>query len=455
MSAYEDIVFNLPEVEAPKEKKLDLKTKLKWTIICLILFFIMGLVPLYGADATVLKQFEILSVILGASFGSIITLGIGPLVTASIVLQLLNGSGLLKFDTTTSLGRKKFQGTQKIFSYAFILIESIIYVIMGGLSPAAGVSPALIIFQLCLGGIIIMFMDDLCTKWGIGSGISLFIAANVSQTVFVRALNWFPSPNNPDISAGAIPALFQHLARGDPANAALMFAGVAATIIVFLVAVYAQSMKIEIPLTMARIRGYSFRWPLHFIYTSNIPVILVAALMANIQLWAGLLQKWGHPILGTFSNGSPVSGFVLWISPTNIVQNLLVGTFSWTLLLHALTYVLFLMSGAVLFSWFWVQTSGQDAGTIAKHIMASGLSVPGFRKDPRMLEFLLNRYIRPLTVLGALTVGFLAALADLTGAFGGGTGILLTVMIVYRMFEDLSKHHTEEMMPLMQKVGRK
>ena len=59
MSAYEDIVFNLPEVEAPKEKKLDLKTKLKWTIICLILFFIMGLVPLYGADATVLKQFEI------------------------------------------------------------------------------------------------------------------------------------------------------------------------------------------------------------------------------------------------------------------------------------------------------------------------------------------------------------------------------------------------------------
>jgi preprotein translocase subunit SecY len=145
----------------------------------------------------------------------------------------------------------------------------------------------------------------------------------------------------------------------------------------------------------------------------------------------------------------------MWISPTNIVQNILIGTFSWNLLLHALVYVIFLMSGACLFSWFWVQTSGQDAGTIAKQIMASGLSIPGFRKDPRMLEFLLNRYIRPLTIMGALTVGFLAALADLTGAFGGGTGILLTVMIVYRMFEDLSKNHTEEMMPLMQKVGRK
>lgn len=455
MSFYEKILFNLPEVEAPKEKKLDLKTKIKWTLIALVLFFIMGLVPLYGADASVLKQFEMLSVILGASFGSIITLGIGPLVTASIVLQLLNGSGIIKFDTTTQLGRKKFQGVQKIFSYAFILIESAIYVMMGGLRPEIGVSPLLIILQLCFGGVIIMFLDDLTTKWGIGSGISLFIAAGVSQTIFIRAFNWLPSPANPDISAGAIPALFQHLARGDPANAALMFAGVAATIVVFLVAVYAQSMKVEIPLTMARIRGYSFRWPLHFIYTSNIPVILVAALMANIQLWAGLLQKWGHPILGTFNNGSPASGFVMWIAPQNLVQHILQGSFTWTLVAHSAVYLIFLMSGAVLFSWLWVQTSGQDAGSIAKNIMASGLSIPGFRKDPRMLEFLLNRYIKPLTVMGALTVGFLASLADLTGAFGGGTGLLLTVMIIYKMFEELSRQHTEEMMPLMKTVGKK
>jgi preprotein translocase subunit SecY len=455
MGLYEDIIYNLPEVESPKEKKLDLKTKIKWTIICLVLFFIMGLVPLYGADATVLKQFEMLSVILGASFGSIITLGIGPIVTASIVLQLLNGAGIIKFDTSSATGRKRFQGTQKLLAYGFILVEAAIYVLMGGLRPDVGVSPIFIILQLCIGGIIIMFLDDLTTKWGIGSGISLFIAAGVSQTIFIRALNWLPSPNQPDISAGAIPALFQHLARGDPTNAALMFAGVAATIIVFLVAVYAQSMKVEIPLTMARIRGYSFRWPLHFIYTSNIPVILVAALMANIQLWAGLLQKWGHPILGTFSNGSPASGFVLWISPQNLVQHMLQGSLTGTTILHSVVYLIFLMSGAVLFSWFWVQTSGQDAGSIAKQIMASGLSIPGFRKDPRMLEFLLNRYIKPLTVMGALTVGFLAALADLTGAFGGGTGILLTVMIVYKMFEDLSRQHTEEMMPLMKSVGKK
>ncbi|MFA6088978.1 MAG: preprotein translocase subunit SecY [Candidatus Woesearchaeota archaeon] len=455
MSLYEKIVFNLPEVQAPLEKKLPLKTKLKWTLLVLVLFFIMGLVPLYGADATVLKQFEMLSVILGASFGSIITLGIGPMVTASIVLQLLNGSGIVKFDTSSSAGRKKFQGTQKLLSYGFIILEAFIYVMMGGLKPDAGVSPLLIVFQLLLGGIMIMFMDDLVTKWGIGSGISLFIAAGVSQTIFIRALNWLPSPTNPDISAGAIPALVQSLARGDPTTAALMFSGVFATALVFVVAVYVQSMKIEIPLTISRIRGYSYRWPLNFIYTSNIPVILVAALLANIQLWARLLQNWGHPILGTFSGSSPASGFILWVTPTNLVSHIIQGSFTASLILHALVYVLFLMTGAVVFSWFWVQTSGQDAGTIAKQIMNSGLSIPGFRKDPRMLEYLLNRYIKPLTVMGALAVGFLAALADLTGAFGGGTGILLTVMIVYKMFDDVSKQHTEEMSPLMQTMGKR
>lgn len=454
MGAFDHILFNLPEVEAPKEKKLPLKLKLKWTLVVLVLFFIMGVVPLYGASASVLQQFELLSVILGASFGSIITLGIGPIVTASIILQLLNGSGMFKFDTTTPVGRKRFQGVQKLLTYLFIIIEGFVFVMIGGLAPEAGVSPLLIVFQICLGGIMIVFLDDISTKWGIGSGVSLFIAAGVSQTIFVRTINWLPSPTNPDISVGAIPALIQSLARGDPQTAALMFAGVAATLIVFLIAVYAQSMKIEIPLTLARVRGYSFRWPIPFIYTSNMPVILVAALLANVQMWAHLLQNWGHPLLGTFSGGSPVSGFVLWVTPQNIVSHLIRGSFTWDLVGHSFVYLIFLMSGAVLFSWFWVQTSGQDARSQAKQIMASGLSIPGFRKDIRMLEHMLNRYIQPLTIMGALAVGFLAALADLTGTFGGGTGILLTVMIVYRFFEDLSRNHAEELMPVMRRFGK-
>src|SRR3989338_1001953 len=136
MSFLDTILNNLPEVAGPEQKKLGFKEKLKWTLTILILFYILGLVPLYGLGANALQQFEFLSIILGASFGSIISLGIGPIVTGSIVLQLLNGSGILKFDLTTSEGKRRFQGIQKLLSIFFIIFEAFIYVFMGGLRPS-------------------------------------------------------------------------------------------------------------------------------------------------------------------------------------------------------------------------------------------------------------------------------------------------------------------------------
>lgn len=455
MSFFDNILYNLPEVAPPKQKRLSFKDKLKWTFIILVLFFILGLVPLYGLGENALQQFEFLSIILGASFGSIISLGIGPIVTASIVLQLLNGSGMVKFDLTTHEGKKRFQGIQKILSIGFILLEGAIYVFMGGLAPAAGIPAGTLIFQLFLGGILIMYMDEVVSKWGFGSGISLFIAAGVSQTIFIRMLNPLASPTNPSISTGAIPALIQSLGRGDPITAGIMLSAIIATILVFMVVVYTQSMKVEIPLSFGRIRGHGIRWPLNFFYTSNIPVILTAALVANVQLFARLLDNWGMPLLGTFSGNNPVTGLASWLYAPNLVQNIITGSFTWSMIGQSSVYLLFFMGGSVLFSYFWVQTAGLDARAQAKQIMASGLQIPGFRKDQRVLERLLTRYIGPLTIMGGLAVGLLAAVADLTGAFGSGTGILLTVMIIYKLYEEIAQQHAMDMNPMMRKfIGK-
>ena len=250
---------------------------------------------------------------------------------------------------------------------------------------------------------------------------------------------------------GAVPALFQSLAAGNPQNAVLMLAGIAATVIVFAIAVYAQAMKVEIPLSFGRVRGYGIRWPLHFIYTSNIPVILISALVANVQLWARLLQNWGLPIFGSFVGNNPVSGLVYWISPPNVVGSLIKGSFTLSILGRGLTYTIFLICGSIMFSWFWVQTSGMDARSQAKQIMSSGLQIPGFRKDERVLERLLKRYISPLTVMGAAAVGFLAAIADISGALTHGTSLLLSVMIIYRLYEDIARQHLMDMNPMMRK----
>ncbi len=472
MAFFDRIIEYLPEVKGPTQKRLSFKEKLKWSGMVLVLFFILGLIPLFGLGQNQLSQFEFLSIILGAEFGSIISLGIGPIVTASIVLQLLNGAGIVKFDLTSHEGKRRFQGVQKVLSFFFIIFEAAIYVFMGGLSPSSNFAGTplfsqfqiLLIVQIFIGGLLIMFMDEVISKWGFGSGISLFIAAGVSKQIFIRALSPLPSPSNPGIATGAIPALFQALGAGDPVTATLMIAAVLTTIIIFVVAVYGQAMKVEIPLSFGRVRGHGIRWPLAFIYVSNIPVILISALLANIQLWASLVQNWAIKsnsgvlnffsvyVIGQVRTAQSGHGLVQWVNPPQIVSGLITQSLTFTDIIHAFGYILILVAGSVVFGWFWVQTAGMDSRTQAKQIMNSGLQVPGFRKDQRVLERILDRYIGPLTIMGSIFVGFLAALADLAGALSQGTGILLTVMIIYRLYEDIAKQHMMDMNPMMRKV---
>ncbi len=467
MSVWKTIISNLPEVEGPTQKILSFREKLKWTGVVLVIFFTLGLMPLFGLGINALQRFETLSIILGAEFGSLISLGIGPIVTASIVLQLLNGSGIWKFDLTTTEGKTTFQGTQKFLSLFFIIFESSVYVFLGGLAPAEqfrGTSfyfqlRLILIFQLFLGGLLILFLDEVVSKWGFGSGISLFIAAGVSKSIFIQAFNWLPGVGGSaglTYSSGRVIEFFQALVAGDVTTALLAISAIIFTILVFVIAVYAQAMKVEIPLSFGMVRGHGIRWPLSFIYTSNIPVILVAALIANFQLWGRLLQNVGWPLLGHFSasTGQPISGFVYWIQGPAIVRSIIqqhtlfIGSAPY---LQALFYLLFFILGSVIFSIFWVQTAGMDAKSQAQQMISSGLQIPGFRRDERVLERLLNRYIWPLTIMGGITVGFLAALADLTGALSRGTGILLTVMIIYRLYEDIARQHMMDMNPMMRK----
>jgi preprotein translocase subunit SecY len=482
VSMFDNFLLNLPEVRGPQQRRLGFKEKLKWTGIILFIYFVLGHIPLFGLGQNALARFEFLSLILGASFGSIISLGIGPLVTGSIVLQLLNGSGILKMDLTTTEGKRRFQGLQKLLAIFFIVFEAFIYVFMGGLAPSpqfigSGIYlqlQLLLVLQLAIGGLIIMFMDEIVSKWGFGSGISLFIAAGVSSSIFIRAFSPLPSPTNPGIATGAIPAFFQFLSTGDTVNATLMLASVLATALVFAFAVYGQAMKVEVPLSFGRVRGHGIRWPLSFIYTSVIPIILVAALIANIQLFARLIfsstlacretitaggacsmgQKILIPIsniLGTYVGDTPASGLAAWLFSPDLVGKLIRGSLTFTDLGQAAVYMGFFIAGSVVFSIFWMQTSGMDATSQAKQMMSSGLQIPGFRKDQRVMERLLDRYIWPLTVMGGITIGFLSAIADLSGALSSGTGILLAVMIIYKLYEDIAKQHMMDMHPMLRK----
>jgi preprotein translocase subunit SecY len=445
---FSDFLQNLPEVNQP-EKKLSFDQRIKWTGLALILYFILSMVPLYGLSPSYVARFETLSILLAANFGSLITLGIGPIVTGSIILQLLVGADIIKIDTNTKEGRSFYQGIQKLFSIFFIVFENMVYVLSGALPPVANTPFYLLVMmgQLEFGGLLIMFLDEVVSKWGIGSGISLFIAAGVGREIFVNAFSPIASPTGYPV--GALWQTIIFIGQGFFQSAWLPLVTILSTVMVFAMSIYLQSVKVEIPLSLGRIRGLSMKWPLSFIYTSNIPVILVASLLVSLQVWGSMMYNMGFPILGEFENSNgrqvAVSGLVKYLTAPRITD-ILFG-FNSDVFLSLLAYSIFMIGGSILFSVLWVNIGGQDASTLADQISTYGLSIPGFRRDKRVLESILSRYIMPLAVMGGLSVGILAVVADLFEALSRGTGILLTVMIIYQFYEQIRRQYIQDLPP--------
>ncbi len=447
--ALRDLLHNLPEVKSPTEKKLSFNVKLKWTLIILVGFFILANIPLFGILPSILERFEYLAILFGTDFGSVISLGIGPIVMASIILQLLVGAKILDIDTHTDEGKKFFQGLQKVLAFAFVIFEALIYVLMKGIAPMPGMT-GIVILQLCIGGFLIIFMDEVVQKWGFGSGVSLFIAGGVAWRLFAQLFQFLGAQGTFE-PTGKVLQFFASLIGGDPTGAGLALFPILVTVVLFFAVVWAQSLKVEIPLSFDRVRGYGIRWPLQFFYAGVIPVILVSALAANFQLIGSLIQNTlEHPtFLGGFTNGQAISGVAFWIGSTPLLQHIITGSFRLVYLFQGLAHILFYVVFSIIFAFFWVTTSGMDAKSQARNIMSSGLNIPGFRRDERVLESILKRYIGPLTIMGGAAIGLLASVANLLGALVGGTAILLVIMILYQLYQNIAQQHTMDMHPAL------
>ncbi len=491
------VIERWPAVTKP-EGHATFRTKIIWTVLCLILYFILTNIMIFGLKSNVIDLFEQYRFIMAGASGSIMHLGIGPIVTASIILQLFVGAKIINLDLTKKEDKAIYQGTQKILVIVMIVVEAVPQV-FGYLMPNEGLigmtgdwANIIIISQLCLGALLVFFMDELISKWGIGSGISLFIAAGVSQSIFTGLFNWLPasvgelSLINPP--AGVIPGTY-YLATEmtlnqlmgqyggyqqifiNQANSIIALIG---TIAIFFIVVYTESSRIELPLAHGRVRGARGRYPIRLIYASNIPVILMAALLANINMFAFLFYT------NDALSGIPFIGGQWWIGEYNIAganPSTALGGGSWYLSnlggvnswfmpmmyggdgIHAgwqfglkvVAYLSVMIFGSVLFAKFWIETTDMGPSSVARQIQSSGMQIPGFRRDPRVLRKVLERYIPVVTVIGGAAVGALAGFADAIGTIGNasGTGVLLTVGIIIRLYEDIAKEQAMEMHPVL------
>lgn len=458
MSFYKNLLLHLPEVADP-EKKQSLKQKLMWTGGILVLFLFLAAIPLFGVSPDQASYFQQLELLLGAKIGKLLTLGIGPIVTASIVLQLLKGAQILSFDLNSEEGKFVYTGSSKLLTFAFIILESIVYVAFGAVTPSDPSLFWIVVLQLALGGTIVVYMDEVVKKWGIGAGVSLFIAAGIGQAVFLQLFSPFTSSGSAswliggtDVPIGKIWAGLYYLSHADPTSFLTAVVGpIGITALLFVLIVFFQSINVEIPLSFGRVRGQSMKWPLNFFYAGVIPVILISALSANLRLWSTLWEKFK----GLNQGSSTFSSIITYIQPlSGSIWTNLGNLFTFDVISHILTYLIFMIVGATLFSYFWVQTSGMDSKSQAKQILSSGLQIPGFRKDTRIIERVLDRYIIPITLLGGIGIGIMAATANLLGALTSGTGILLMIMIIYQFYKTLARESMEDF-TLLQKLMKR
>ncbi|MEM1551271.1 MAG: preprotein translocase subunit SecY [Candidatus Bathyarchaeia archaeon] len=461
LNMFKPLARFIPEVKAP-ERRVSFNEKLFWTAIALIIYLIMAsnACRLYGIPSTVEERFAPLRIIFASNRGTLMELGIGPIVTAGLILQLLVGSAMIECDMSKPEDRALFTTASKVLAIILTGVQASAYIISGMYGTLPGTTAIIIFLQLLAAGFIVLLLDELIQKgWGFGSGISLFIMAGVAQQIFLHCFDTTPA----DVygSNGIFVALAQTIMRGQPVTGLLLrgnfpsIVGLIATIAAFLAIIYMEGVRVELPLSYAGYRGFRSRYPIKLLYVSNLPVIFASALFANIYFFSYLLWNWdrNNPwirLLGWYKlEGEqyvPAGGLVYFVTSPGNLTNVMQEP------LRAIGYLAILIVFCVIFSLTWLEVGGLGPSTVAKQLVDAGMQIPGYRRSGKAVEQILKRYIPTVTILGGIIVGLIAGLSDFFGVFGSGIGILLSVGIIYQYYEILVRERAAEVYPAFRRI---
>lgn len=336
-----------------------------------------------------------------------------------------------------------------VFALIISLGQAMVYVATGLYGQpkdlGAGVC-LLLVLQLVAASSIVILLDELLTKgYGLGSGISLFIATNICESIVWKAFS--PTTVNtgrgPEFE-GAVIALFHNLFTWNDKSRALKesfyrerlpnIMNLLATAGVFAAVIYLQGFRIEIPVKSNRARGARGSYPVKLFYTSNMPIMLESALTSNVflvsqmlfnrfpdNIFVKLLGSW-EPLEGS-SQLSAVSGLAYYISAPRSITAALTDP------LHTVIYIAFIVTACAVFSKTWIEVSGSGPREVAKQLKDQGMVIAGHREGSMYKE--LKRVIPTAAAFGGAILGLLSVTADMMGALGSGTGILMAVTIIY------------------------
>ncbi|KAL4452608.1 hypothetical protein ABPG75_008270 [Micractinium tetrahymenae] len=469
LQLFQPLAKFIPEVEEPSGgKRVQFKDRLLYTLVCLAIFLVCSQLPLYGVKTTSgADPLYWARVIMASSRGTVMELGIGPTVTAGLIIQLLVGSKLLDVDTNVKSDRDLMKTAEHVLGLLITVGQAIVYVLTGMYgepSEVGVVNGILIVLQLFIAGVLVLLLDEMLNNgWGLGSAISLFIATNICESIVWKAFSPYTLNvgRGPEFEGAVIALVHFLLSRSDKTKAlkdAFYREGLPnimqllATVAIFLMVVYFQGFRVELPIRSKRMRsgygGNQQTYPIKLFYTSNMPIILQSALVSNLYFVSQLLfKRYGANILVQLlgrwqadeSNAqmNPVGGLVYYISPPQSLAAAAANP------MHTLFYVAFMLGICAVFSITWIEVSGQSANDVAKQLRDQQYFLAGHRDTVSSLRKELNRYIPTAAAFGGMCIGALTIVADFLGAIGSGTGILLAVTIIYQYWEQYNKEKAQ------------
>ena len=193
-----------------------------------------------------------------------------------------------------------------VFALIIALGQSTVYVLTGLYGQPKDIGAGvclLLIIQLIVAALIVILLDELLQKgYGLGSGINLFIATNICESIVWKAF----SPTTVNIGRGsefegAIVSLFHLLFTWSDKGRALREAfwrerlpnvmNLISTVIIFAIVIYLQGFRIEIPVKSNKFRGQRGSYPVKLFYTSNMPIMLQSALTSNVFIVSQMLAS--------------------------------------------------------------------------------------------------------------------------------------------------------------------
>lgn len=398
-----------------------LRKRILFTILMLGIFRVLAVIPMPGVDPLRLEQFVagndfvgLLNIFSGGGLSklSIIMLGVSPYITASIIMQLLTVMfPKLKeiYQEEGDAGRMKFSQYTRLLSVPMALVQGLGFItllksqgVLGALTP---IELAINLVVITAGSLLLMWLGELITEFGIGNGVSLIIFAGI-----VAALPGAVSRLLLTFDASQLPAYLGFLA--------------VALLVVWAVVVITEAER-PIPVTYAKqVRGnkvyggVSTYLPLRVNQAGVIPIIFAISLLLFPQMIVRFL---------TYVNNDAIqraSSFVLALLANK--------TF------YAVAYFLLVF----IFTYFYTAVTF-DPDQISKNLQRSGAFIPGVRPGVSTSEYIAKILFR-LTMVGALFLGFIAVLPlvvqGLTGISSvaiGGTGLLIVVSVVIDLLKKM------------------